>query len=40
VLDGPIESVPYRFGHNPVALVLVAGEPAYVRPDCAWRLTG
>jgi len=38
VLDGPVEHVPYRYGHNPVALAFVAGAPAYVRPDQAWRL--
>ena len=38
VLDGPAEHVPYRFGHNPVAIVLAAGEPVWVRPDQAWRL--
>jgi imidazolonepropionase len=38
VLDGPIERIPYRFGHNPVAVVIVGGEVAYVRPDCAWRV--
>ena len=38
VLDGPAEHIPYRFGHNPVAAVLVAGELAWVRPDQAWRV--
>ena len=38
VLDGPAEHVPYRFGHNPVALAFAAGEPVWVRPDQAWRL--
>jgi imidazolonepropionase len=38
VLDGPIERIPYRFGHNPVAVVIVAGELAYVRPDCARKV--
>jgi imidazolonepropionase len=38
VLDGPAEHVPYRFGHNPVAVVLAAGELAWVRPDQAWRV--
>jgi len=37
LLDGPVEHVPYRFGRNPVAAVLVAGEPAWVREDHAWR---
>ena len=39
VLDGPIESVPYRLGHNPVAFALAGGRLVNVRPDCAWRLT-
>ncbi len=39
VLDGPIESVPYRLGHNPVAFALAGGRLVHVRPDCAWRLT-
>jgi imidazolonepropionase len=38
VLDGPIERIPYRFGHNPVAVVLVGGRVAYVRPDFAARV--
>ena len=38
VLDGPLEHVPYRLGHNPVAIAFVRGEPAWVRPDAAWRL--
>jgi imidazolonepropionase len=38
VLDGPAEHVPYRFGHNPVAIAFAAGEPVCVRPDQAWRL--
>jgi imidazolonepropionase len=40
VLDGPVESVAYRFGHNPVAAAFVAGRPVWVRPDQAWRLEG
>jgi imidazolonepropionase len=39
LLDGPIEHVPYRLGHNPVAVAFVAGEPVWVRPDQAWRLS-
>jgi imidazolonepropionase len=39
VLDGPVERIPYRFGHNPVAFVIHAGRVAHVRPDCASRLT-
>ena len=38
LLDGPAEQVPYRFGHNPVAIVFSAGEPVWVRPDQAWRV--
>jgi imidazolonepropionase len=38
VLDGPIERIPYRFGHNPVALVFAGGELVHVRPDCEWRV--
>jgi imidazolonepropionase len=33
LLDGPVEMVPYRFGHNPVAAAFVAGEPVYVRDE-------
>jgi imidazolonepropionase len=40
LLDGPADHVPYRFGHNPVELVVIAGEPAYVRPGSEWRLAG
>jgi imidazolonepropionase len=35
LLDGPAEMVPYRFGHNPVAITFVAGEPVYVRDQVA-----
>lgn len=38
LLDAPVERLGYRFGHNPVAAVLVAGRLAYVRPDQAWRV--
>jgi imidazolonepropionase len=38
LLDGPAEHVPYRFGHNPVAVVFRDGVPVHVRPDQAWRL--
>jgi imidazolonepropionase len=38
LLDGPIAHVPYRFGRNPVCLVVRAGEVAWVRPDAAWRV--
>jgi imidazolonepropionase len=39
LLDGPVEQVPYRFGHNPVAACFVGGLPVVVRPDAAWRLS-
>lgn len=39
VLDGPIEAVPYRLGHNPVACVIAGGRLVHVRPDCAWRVS-
>jgi imidazolonepropionase len=39
LLDGPMEHVPYRFGHNPVAAAFVGGERVWVRPDAAWRLS-
>jgi imidazolonepropionase len=38
VLDGPAEHIPYRFAHNPVAVVIAGGEVAWVRPDQAWRV--
>ena len=38
LLDGPLEHVPYRLGHDPVAVALVAGRLAWVRPDQAWRV--
>ena len=38
VLDGPAEQIPYRFGHNPVAIVIAGGEIVWVRPDQAWRV--
>lgn len=40
LLDGPIEHIPYRFGHNPVAAVFIAGQPAHIRPDSQWRFKG
>jgi imidazolonepropionase len=38
LLDCPAEHVAYRLGRNPVAAAFVGGEPAYVRPDAAWRI--
>jgi imidazolonepropionase len=35
VLDGPVDSIAYRFGHNPVQIVLIGGEPVYVRDEAA-----
>jgi imidazolonepropionase len=35
LLDGPAEMVPYRFGHNPVAITFVAGESVYIRDAAA-----
>jgi len=38
LLDCPAEHVPYRFGRNPVAVVLMGGRVVYVRPGQEWRL--
>jgi imidazolonepropionase len=38
LLDSPLAHIPYRFGRNPVCVVVRAGEVAWVRPDAAWRL--
>ncbi|WP_445152245.1 imidazolonepropionase [Baekduia sp. Peel2402] len=38
ILDAPLEHLPYRFGHNPVAIVIAGGEVVHVREDQAWRL--
>ncbi len=38
VLDGPTAQLPYRLGHNPVALVVKAGCVVWVREDQAWRV--
>ncbi len=35
VLDGPAETVAYRFGRNPVAIAIIGGEVAHVRDDAA-----
>jgi imidazolonepropionase len=35
VLDGPVDSIAYRFGHNPVQIVLIGGQPVYVRDEAA-----
>jgi imidazolonepropionase len=39
LLDGPVSHVPYRFGRNPVCVVVRAGEVAWVRPDAVSRLS-
>ena len=39
VLDGPLERIPYRFGHNPVQIVIAGGRVVHVRPGSEWRLT-
>jgi imidazolonepropionase len=39
LLDEPISHVPYRFGRNPVCVVVRSGEVAYVRPDAEWRVS-
>jgi imidazolonepropionase len=38
ILDEPVQRIPYRFGRNPVAVVLLGGQVLYVRPDQAWRV--
>jgi imidazolonepropionase len=40
VLDAPVEHLPYRLGHNPVALAFTGGALVHVRPDHAWRVAG
>ncbi|MDE3131672.1 MAG: imidazolonepropionase [Acidobacteriota bacterium] len=40
LLDSAVNHIPYRFGHNPVAAVFVAGRPVWVRDDHAWRFEG
>ncbi len=40
LLDGPVQEIAYRFGHNPVLAAFVDGEPVYVRDeDAATRLS-
>jgi imidazolonepropionase len=39
VLDGPVEHVPYRLGHNPAGAVFVGGELTWVSPDFEPRVT-
>ncbi len=40
LLDAPVSHLPYRFGHNPVAAVIIGGRPVWVRGDHAWRFEG
>ena len=40
LLDGPVERVPYRLGHDPVVAVAVAGELVHLRPGAEPRLRG
>ena len=35
VLDGPADSIAYRFGHDPVQIVLIGGEVVHVRDEAA-----
>jgi imidazolonepropionase len=37
LLDIPAEQIAYRLGHNPVAAVIIAGVPVWVREDHRWR---
>ena len=38
VLDGPVEHVPYRLGHEPVPCAFANGELRYVRPGAEARV--
>jgi imidazolonepropionase len=38
VLDGPVEHVPYRLGHDPVVAVVTGGEVVHLRPGEEGRL--
>jgi imidazolonepropionase len=40
LLDGPVEHIPYRLGHNPVLAVFRAGEVVHTREDAAPRFHG
>jgi len=40
LFDTPVDQIAYRFGRNPVAITFIGGEPAYVREDQGWRLSG
>jgi imidazolonepropionase len=40
LLDGPVERIAYRLGHNPVLAAFIAGKPVYVRDaEAAARIT-
>ncbi len=39
LLDGPVDRIAYRLGHNPVLIAVVGGELAYVREDARSRVT-
>ncbi len=39
VLDGPLERIPYRFGHNPVAAVILGGRLVRLREDFDQRVS-
>ncbi len=39
VLDGPLEQIPYRLGHNPVQIVISDGKIVHVRRGSEWRIT-
>jgi imidazolonepropionase len=38
VLDGPVDRIAYRFGHDPIAIAIVGGELAHVRDDARGRV--
>jgi imidazolonepropionase len=38
VLDGPVEHVPYRLGHDPVVCVFAGGRLCHVRPGAEHRV--
>jgi imidazolonepropionase len=37
VLDCPLAHLPYRFGRNPIAVVIAGGEIVWMRRDQTWR---
>jgi imidazolonepropionase len=40
ILDGTVQRIAYRFGHNPVLAAFVGGEPVFVREDARARVQG